>query len=140
MFAIYQNLTVMFSCKFYECTWFNWKLYFKVLSLYLVLQSVHIVWDNFNLNFGRILQNGSAYHCFCSPRRLDLLRKQTAARGEVPKYDNRCRHLSCSEVEGKLASQLPYVVRFKVSSFDHSLRNGTMDPLCIMLEVLFICI
>ncbi|XP_076435740.1 nondiscriminating glutamyl-tRNA synthetase EARS2, mitochondrial-like [Babylonia areolata] len=61
-----------------------------------------------------LIQNGSAYHCFCSPTRLDLLRRDAIQRGETPRYDNRCRHLDPGEVKDKLAGKVPYVVRLKL--------------------------
>lgn len=63
------------------------------------------------------LQNGTAYHCFCSPKRLDLLRRDAVRRGETPRYDNRCRHLQPEEVKDKLASKTPYVIRLKVQAY-----------------------
>lgn len=38
-----------------------------------------------------LLENGHAYHCFCSERRLDLLKKEAIKTRQIPKYDNRCR-------------------------------------------------
>ena len=67
------------------------------------------------LNSTIFLQEGHAYHCFCSERRLRLLRKQRMTMGESPQYDNRCRHLTESEVQENLAKGLPSVIRFKVS-------------------------
>lgn len=48
----------------------------------------------------KLLENGSAYHCFCSERRLDLLRKEALRTRQVPKYDNRCSHLTPGQVFG----------------------------------------
>ena len=61
-----------------------------------------------------VLQSGAAYFCFCSQRRLELLKKDALRRREVPKYDNRCRHLTSEEVEAKLKVDSPYVIRLKV--------------------------
>ncbi|XP_064614870.1 nondiscriminating glutamyl-tRNA synthetase EARS2, mitochondrial-like isoform X2 [Liolophura sinensis] len=76
-----------------------------------------------------LLQNGSAYHCFCSPKRLELLRKEAARRGEVHKYDNKCRHLSGSEVEEKLSNQTPSVVRFKLDHYTESWEDLVYGPI-----------
>ena len=40
---------------------------------------------------GQLLEHDNAYHCFCSERRLELLKKEALKAGQVPKYDNRCR-------------------------------------------------
>ncbi|ELT97441.1 hypothetical protein CAPTEDRAFT_170963 [Capitella teleta] len=61
-----------------------------------------------------LLENGSAYRCFCTGRRLDMLRREALQRGETPKYDNKCRHLTEGEREEKLASGAPHVIRFKL--------------------------
>lgn len=39
----------------------------------------------------QLLETGHAYHCFCSERRLDLLKKEAIKARQIPKYDNRCR-------------------------------------------------
>ncbi|XP_030636415.1 nondiscriminating glutamyl-tRNA synthetase EARS2, mitochondrial [Chanos chanos] len=61
-----------------------------------------------------LLQNGHAYHCFCSTQRLDLLKKEALRTGQTPRYDNRCRHLRAEQVKERLAQGAPYVIRFKL--------------------------
>jgi glutamyl-tRNA synthetase len=39
----------------------------------------------------RLMETGHAYHCFCSERRMELLKKDALKAGQIPKYDNRCR-------------------------------------------------
>lgn len=63
-----------------------------------------------------LLANGNAYQCFCTDRRLDLLRKEAVKLQQIPKYDNRCRHLSKDEVQKKLKQGLSPCVRFKINS------------------------
>ncbi|XP_067014219.2 nondiscriminating glutamyl-tRNA synthetase EARS2, mitochondrial [Anabrus simplex] len=64
----------------------------------------------------KLLDSGSAYHCFCSDRRLDLLRREALRLRQVPRYDNRCRGLSQEEVQDKLKRGEPHCVRFKLES------------------------
>ena len=45
----------------------------------------------------RLVTSGNAYWCWCSRERLEALRKEQQARGEPPKYDRRCLHLSRAE-------------------------------------------
>ena len=40
----------------------------------------------------RLLAQGDAYHCYCSPDELDAMRAAQVAAGENPRYDGRCRH------------------------------------------------
>ena len=39
----------------------------------------------------RLLEQGHAYHCYCSRERLEALRERQRAHGEKPRYDGRCR-------------------------------------------------
>ncbi|XP_031830789.1 putative glutamate--tRNA ligase, mitochondrial [Nomia melanderi] len=64
----------------------------------------------------KLLSNQSAYYCFCTESRLQLLRRIALKCGQVPKYDNKCRHLSSDKVKEKLDKGLPYCIRFKLSS------------------------
>lgn len=47
--------------------------------------------DIYEKYVNQLLDAGHAYHCFCTERRLELLKKEALKAGEVPKYDNRCR-------------------------------------------------
>jgi glutamyl-tRNA synthetase len=42
----------------------------------------------------RMLEEGTAYRCYCSRERLDQLRADQQARKVKPRYDGRCRHLT----------------------------------------------
>lgn len=70
---------------------------------------------NFRKEVEKLLENGTAYYCFCSDRRLNLLKKDAIRRREVPKYDNRCRNLTKKEVEEKLQNGSSHCIRFKVN-------------------------
>ena len=62
----------------------------------------------------RLLAEGHAFRCFCSSERLDQLRKEQMASGAQPGYDGHCLHLSQEQVQDRLESGHPYVVRMKV--------------------------
>lgn len=62
-----------------------------------------------------LLKNGSAYHCFCNEKRLQLLRKEAIRLQEIPKYDNKCRNLTAEIVEEKMNKGEQSCIRFKVS-------------------------
>jgi len=38
----------------------------------------------------RLVKEGKAYHCYCSPEELDFRRKKAMADGKAPKYDRKC--------------------------------------------------
>ncbi len=42
----------------------------------------------------QLMDEGKAYHCYCTREELDDMREQAMARKEKPRYDGRCRHRS----------------------------------------------
>nr|XP_033818847.1 probable glutamate--tRNA ligase, mitochondrial [Geotrypetes seraphini] len=62
----------------------------------------------------KLLESGAAYRCFCTPQRLELLRKEALRSQQISRYDNRCRHLTAQQTEEKLTQKTPYVVRFQM--------------------------
>jgi glutamyl-tRNA synthetase len=60
----------------------------------------------------RLLSDGTAYHCFCTPEELNELRREALEEGQPVKYDGRCRRLPSDEVAARLAKNTPHVVRF----------------------------
>nr|XP_022287037.1 probable glutamate--tRNA ligase, mitochondrial [Crassostrea virginica] len=66
-----------------------------------------------------LLKKGAAYKCYCTKLRLDLIRKNAVKHGEIPRYDNKCRHLTEKEILAKTAERVPHVIRFKLQSEDH---------------------
>lgn len=62
----------------------------------------------------RLLADGHAYQCFCTPQRLEEMRKGQEARRQAPMYDRLCMRLSPEEIELKLKDGVPHVVRMKV--------------------------
>ncbi|KAI4899608.1 hypothetical protein NFI96_027579 [Prochilodus magdalenae] len=62
-----------------------------------------------------LLKSGHAYHCFCTNQRLELLKKEALRSGQTPRYDNRCRSLHADQVQEKLSTGVPSVVRFRLS-------------------------
>ncbi len=78
----------------------------------------------------QLLQEGRAYKCFCSPERLESLRKEQLSKGKMPRYDGRCRSLSEGEIS-KMESEGQYpVLRFHVkrgSIIFEDLVHGKMN-------------
>ncbi|MEW6683016.1 MAG: glutamate--tRNA ligase [Nitrospirota bacterium] len=54
-----------------------------------------------------LLDDGNAYRCYCTPEELEARRQAALARGEVPKYDGRCRALTAAD------HHRPFALRFK---------------------------
>lgn len=49
--------------------------------------------DVYNSYVQRMLEDGKAYYCYCSPDELEEKRKRAMANGKPPKYDGTCRRL-----------------------------------------------
>jgi len=85
-----------------------------------------------------LVEKGGAYYCFCDKERLDELKAIHEASKVPHKYDGHCSRLSKEEVEEKLKSGIPYVIRQKIpqegetSFYDEvygtiSAPNSTLD-------------
>ena len=55
----------------------------------------------------KLLSEGKAYRCYCTPEELEKKRKRALRERKKPKYDGKCRELSPPYPDG------PYAVRFK---------------------------
>ena len=62
----------------------------------------------------RLILQGNAYYCYCSPQRLEEMRAEQVRRKQPPGYDRYCRNLSEEERNKKEAEGITPVVRFKV--------------------------
>ncbi len=68
----------------------------------------------------RLLAEGKAYRCFCTPEELEAERAKAVAEHLPQVYSGRCRNLSKDEISKNLAAGLPFAVRLKIE--DHPLR------------------
>jgi len=55
----------------------------------------------------KLLEEGKAYRCYCTPQELEERRQRALKEGKTPRYDRRCRSLT--EVLDK-----PFAIRFKM--------------------------
>ncbi len=62
----------------------------------------------------RLLEQGAAYRCFCTPERLEAVREAQRAAGETPAYDKTCRDLDRATSDARAAAGEPFVLRFRV--------------------------
>lgn len=58
-----------------------------------------------------------AYFCFCTPERLDMMRKEQQMKKLAPKYDRRCLALSAEEIQKRLDANTSYTIRFRVPDY-----------------------
>ena len=83
----------------------------------------------YNEHANKLIESGKAYYCFCTPERLAALREEQQKQ-KLPqaKYDKYCLHLSKEEIDAKLKTGIPKVVRLNVYlgnkiSFDDIVRE-----------------
>lgn len=62
----------------------------------------------------KMVKQGDAYYCYCSPERLEAMRAEQVKRKQPPGYDRHCRELTPEERAKKQAEGVVPVVRFKV--------------------------
>lgn len=62
----------------------------------------------------KLLDNGHAYHCYCTEEELDAERQTQMDKGENPHYGGRCRNLSQADREKFIAEDRKPTVRFRV--------------------------
>lgn len=62
----------------------------------------------------RLLREGRAYHCFCSPEELEAERQEMLRKGETPRHQGPCLTLTEEVVKGRLARGEKAAVRFRV--------------------------
>ena len=63
----------------------------------------------------QLIEQGDAYYCFCTPERLNSLRRVVAGK-EIMMYDKHCLHLSKEEIQANLDAGKPYVIRMNMPS------------------------
>lgn len=61
----------------------------------------------------QLIEEGKAYYCFCSPKRLEAVRQEQLSRKESPRYDGTCRKLNPAEAKARAMAGEPHVIRFK---------------------------
>ncbi|MFZ3123435.1 MAG: glutamate--tRNA ligase [Thermodesulfovibrionales bacterium] len=91
----------------------------------------------------KLLKEGNAYYCYCTPEELEQRRKDAIAQGKTPKYDGRCRNLTkIQDSRFKIQEKNP-AIRFKMPQegqavVDDLIRgkvvfeNDQLDDLIIM--------
>jgi glutamyl-tRNA synthetase len=94
-------------------------------------------YDRYRAVAAQMLEQGTAYRCYCSKQELDEMRAGQMARKEKPRYDGRCRR------RADAPAGAPSVIRFKnpeigatiVSDLikgDITFQNAELDDLIIM--------
>jgi glutamyl-tRNA synthetase len=90
----------------------------------------------------RLLAEGKAYRCFCTPEALKERREAALKRGEPPKYDRTCLAISGAASDARAAAGEPHALRFRMPDQgattwndavrgDVTFQNATLDDLVI---------
>ncbi len=77
--------------------------------------------DIYNKYAEKLLENGQAYYCYCTPEELEEMREEARQKGEMPRYNGKCRNLSEEEVKQYRAEGREPVIRFKVTEQDRDI-------------------
>jgi len=91
----------------------------------------------------KLVEDGAAYPCYCSEKRLEQMRAEQMARKVPPGYDRRCRNLTPAERAAREAEGIIAVVRLKIpddgeTSYDDlvyghiTVKNATLDDLVLL--------
>ncbi|BCU80368.1 glutamate--tRNA ligase [Polycladomyces abyssicola] len=70
--------------------------------------------DIYKQYLDKLLKEGHAYPCYCTPEELEREREAQLARGVAPKYSGRCRHLTPEERAKLEAEGRKPSIRFRV--------------------------
>ena len=70
--------------------------------------------DLFQMVAKKMVGDGKAYYCYCTPERLDALNKAKQAAKQAPGYDRRCRTISATDIQDALDEGIRPTIRFKV--------------------------
>ena len=61
-----------------------------------------------------LVANGHAYHCFCTPKRLEEMRTHQEEAKLPPMYDGLCKSIPLEEAKSRVAAGEKYVIRLNV--------------------------
>ena len=84
--------------------------------------------DIYNQVTEQLLAEGKAYKCYCTAEELDAVREEQLKKGETPKYNGHCAHLTEEQQKAYEAEGRPYTIRLRVPTnetyaFDDMVRG-----------------
>ena len=79
--------------------------------------------DVYHEHAERLVAQGDAYRCYCTPEELEERRKSALARGEPPGYDGRCRNLTDAERASFEAEGRLFALRFAMPERDFTVAD-----------------
>ena len=81
----------------------------------------------------QLVEEGHAFYCFATPEELSIMRSEQISRSESTRYDGRGLKLSSEDIQRKIDSGEPYVIRMKIPEegdceFQDMLRGKILIP------------
>jgi nondiscriminating glutamyl-tRNA synthetase len=86
--------------------------------------------DIYESYINKMLEQGTAYYCFCSKEDLEAQRQYQMSMGQAPKYSGKCSTLPKETVEEYLKAGKPAVIRFRTPGqivVFHDLIKGKIE-------------
>lgn len=89
----------------------------------------------------QLIENGNAYHCYCSAEELDEIRKQARAAKSTRSYDGRCKDIKPETIDRYVSEGRKPTVRIKMPNTpilvdDLILGSRNIDPSTLEDEVI----
>ncbi len=80
----------------------------------------------------KLVETGAAYRCFCTKEQLAQRREEAQRRGQTYSYGKHCLGLSEKEIENRLESGEPYVIRQNIPKEGHTTYNDAVfGDICV---------
>jgi len=78
--------------------------------------------DLYRKAIDQLIENGTAYRCFCTPERIDAVQAARRAQKLPPRYDRHCRKLSKEESDTRAKTE-SFTVRIAMPERDLTVRD-----------------
>lgn len=77
----------------------------------------------------KLIEEGRAYYCYCSPDEVEAEKKQAEAEGKPPHYSGRCKHLTEKQKREFEAQGRKPVIRFVAYNEDFAFVDRVKGPI-----------
>ncbi|MBM4194975.1 MAG: glutamate--tRNA ligase [Gemmatimonadetes bacterium] len=85
--------------------------------------------DRYRAAAARLVADGHAYYCYCTPERLQAERETAEQRGDAWRYDRACLALSADRIAELEAAGAPKAIRFKVPAARTQFADAVHGPI-----------
>lgn len=79
----------------------------------------------------KLVKEGKAYRCFCTPERLEALRSTQTRKGLPAMYDRFCLRLNATQVEERMKAGQTHVIRMKVPAGTTTVKDTVMGEVTV---------